>query len=104
MFLGEFDFILSTIHIVWGASIVGRRAEIEKLDNLLKSLQVRAGKPKSNAHQPNPSKHQNSNSLIGAEKDLIICGDFNMPPVDVCWGCDGWEALILYVMTSPSLL
>jgi len=70
---GQFDFILSTIHIVWGASILGRRSEIEKLDSLLKSLQVRAG----------------------AEKDLIICGDFNMPPVDVCWGCDGWEALIL---------
>jgi DNA uptake protein ComE-like DNA-binding protein/endonuclease/exonuclease/phosphatase family metal-dependent hydrolase len=69
---GVFDFIVSTIHIVWGDSILGRRAEIEKLDGLLKSLQ----------------------KVAGAEKDLIICGDFNMPPVDVCWGIDGWQALI----------
>jgi len=69
---GVFDFVVATIHIVWGDSILGRRAEIEKLNALLESIQ----------------------KVAGDEKDLIICGDFNMPPVDVCWGIDGWQALI----------
>jgi len=69
---GEFDFVLATIHVVWGDSIVGRREEIKKLDDLLKAIQNRAG----------------------AEKDIIVVGDFNMPPTDVSWKLDGLIPLI----------
>jgi len=69
---GSFDFILATIHVVWGDSIMGRREEIKKLDDLLHSIQARAT----------------------TEKDIIIVGDFNMPPVDMSWGLDGWKPLM----------
>jgi len=69
---GEFDFILATIHVVWGDSIVGRREEIKKLEHVLHAIQQRAK----------------------AEKDIIIVGDFNMPPVDLSWGLDGWKPLM----------
>jgi len=69
---GQFDFILATIHVVWGDSIVGRREEIKKLDDLLHAIQTRAT----------------------TEKDIIIVGDFNMPPVDMSWGIDGWKSLM----------
>jgi len=69
---GEFDFVLATIHVVWGDSIFVRRDEIAKLDDLLKAIQRRAG----------------------AEKDIIIVGDFNMPPTDLSWKLDGLVPLI----------
>jgi len=69
---GEFDFVIATIHVVWGDSIFGRREEIKKLDDLLKAIQLRAG----------------------AEKDIIIVGDFNMPPTDLSWKLDGLVPLI----------
>jgi len=68
----QFDFILATIHVVWGDSIVGRRNEIKKLDTVLQKIQERAH----------------------PEKDIILVGDFNMPPSDVSWEVDGWEPLI----------
>ena len=55
---GNFDFIIATIHVVWGASVLGRRDEVQKLENLLTAIEARAQ----------------------TEKDLIIVGDFNLPP------------------------
>lgn len=55
---GNFDFIIATIHVVWGASVVGRRDEVQKLDSLLTAIEQRAQ----------------------TERDLLVCGDFNLPP------------------------
>jgi endonuclease/exonuclease/phosphatase family metal-dependent hydrolase len=44
------------------------------LDDLLNSIKIRAK----------------------TEKDIIIVGDFNMPPVDMSWGIDGWKPLMKY--------
>lgn len=69
---GNFDFVIATIHVVWGATVLGRREEVQKLNDLLAALQKRAN----------------------TEKDLIIVGDFNLPPTDMGWQLQGWEPLI----------
>jgi len=69
---GIFDFVIATIHVVWGSTMEGRREEIRKLDTVLKKILERTG----------------------AEKDVILVGDFNMPPDDLCWEVDGWLPLI----------
>eukprot|EP01125_Pyxidicula_operculata_P017538 TRINITY_DN613_c0_g6_i2.p1 TRINITY_DN613_c0_g6~~TRINITY_DN613_c0_g6_i2.p1 ORF type:complete len:548 (+),score=115.41 TRINITY_DN613_c0_g6_i2:311-1954(+) len=67
-----FDFVLVTIHVVWGPSVQGRREEIRKLGTLLTKIQEKAKD----------------------ENDIILVGDFNMPPTDLSWEVDGWLPLI----------
>jgi endonuclease/exonuclease/phosphatase family metal-dependent hydrolase len=69
---GVFDFVLATVHIVWGDSIAGRREEIKQLDKVLLAI----------------------SDAAKSEKDIILCGDFNMPPSDLSWSVDGWQNLI----------
>lgn len=54
---GNFDFILSTIHIVWGKKS-DRVIEIVNVNNLLQKITESAN----------------------GEGDIILCGDFNTPP------------------------
>ncbi len=57
----NFDFILATIHVLFGKNEKERRPEIMKLGNIYKEI-----------------KEQNPN-----EKDIILLGDFNFPPNDI---------------------
>ena len=74
----NFDFVITTIHVVFGETISGRRAEISHLDDVLNLIKTRAK----------------------GENDLIICGDFNMPPTDVGWDLNGWMPLINPPLTT----
>jgi len=69
---GIFDFVFVTIHVVWGDTVTERRKEISRLDDVLQAILER-------------SKD---------EKDIILCGDFNMPPEDLAWEIEGWQPLI----------
>lgn len=55
--LGSYDFILSTIHIVWG-TVHDREVEIANVGRLLNAIIAKAG----------------------TEGDIILCGDFNTAP------------------------
>ena len=52
-----FDFILTTIHVVWGRK-TDRVLEIKYINYLLEKIKEKAG----------------------GENDIILCGDFNTPP------------------------
>lgn len=58
---GKFDFTIIAIHVIWGDTVGGRRAEIQKLADVY-------------------SRVQESNS---SEQDVILAGDFNREPDDV---------------------
>lgn len=62
----KFDFTLLTVHVLFGNSKSQRRGELEHL------AECAAQVLKNN----------------GAERDLIVCGDFNFDPAD-----DGWAPL-----------
>ncbi|MCF7927503.1 MAG: endonuclease/exonuclease/phosphatase family protein [Spirochaetales bacterium] len=57
---GNFDFFVMTIHIIYGDSIRQRRGEVRLLDLLYKGMLVE----------------------LEGEKDLLLAGDFNLPPDD----------------------
>jgi endonuclease/exonuclease/phosphatase family metal-dependent hydrolase len=57
---GSFDFTLATIHAIFGDNVAGRRAEALLLDDVYRNLQDT---------DPN-------------EQDVLILGDFNLPPED----------------------
>lgn len=73
---GEFDFTAITIHAIYGDSINDRRAEIAVLDDVL-----------ANVDEAN-----------GAEADVLLMGDFNLPADDDAWDLVGYEYLV-----SPSI-
>src|SRR6185295_6400397 len=60
---GKFDFTLVGVHITFGKSKQARKAEIEKLRDVYEQVQL-------------------SN---GSEQDVLLMGDFNMPPDDPFW-------------------
>jgi len=62
---GTFDWTLCTVHILFGANKAARRPELLLLDDVYRAARD-----------------------AGAEKDVIICGDFNFGPDDA-----GWSAL-----------
>lgn len=64
--------MLCTIHVLWGKTKSERRQEVAQLDEVLKIVQRRARK----------------------EKDIILVGDFNMPPTDLSWNVKGWIPLV----------
>ena len=66
----RFDFILTTIHVVWGKKS-DRRAEISSINLLLEAIKEKAG----------------------GEGDIILCGDFNTPPEEFALP-DIWRPLI----------
>jgi len=74
---GAFDFMVITIHTVYGSSIRERREENSLLDDVIVHLE--------NAFSP--------------EKDILLMGDFNLPPDD-----RGWEILSHRPMVSPELM
>ena len=58
--VGEFDFTVVAVHIIWGNSVVQRRREVQELASVYQAVQ--AGN--------------------GAEQDVILLGDFNRNPDD----------------------
>ena len=62
---GNFDWTIATIHLLFGANEAERRPELRLLDDVYRSIRD-----------------------AGAEKDVLICGDFNFDPKD-----DGWKQL-----------
>lgn len=71
------DFILATIHIVWG-KINDRHLEISHTQQLLNKIISHAGN----------------------ERDIILCGDFNTPPEEFKLTAD-WHPLINATTTLP---
>ena len=57
---GEFDFVLATIHVVFGDGVRERRAEVERLGDVVWSS-------------------------LEQDDDVILLGDFNLPPDDPGW-------------------
>lgn len=57
---GKFDFSVIAVHVVWGDSVAGRRAEVMELAEVYQYVQ------KAN----------------GAEDDVLLVGDFNREPDD----------------------
>eukprot|EP01006_Ploeotia_vitrea_P046530 TRINITY_DN67031_c6_g6_i1.p1 TRINITY_DN67031_c6_g6~~TRINITY_DN67031_c6_g6_i1.p1 ORF type:complete len:473 (+),score=63.39 TRINITY_DN67031_c6_g6_i1:33-1451(+) len=70
---GNFDFVMAVIHVVWGKKIGERREEVGYLNKFMKTVADHAQ----------------------GENDIILCGDFNMPPADKAWRMDDWKPLIL---------
>lgn len=66
----RFDFVLSTIHVVWGKKS-DRTAEISKIPQLLRLIRQHAKE----------------------EKNIIFCGDFNTDPKDFP-ACPTWTPCI----------
>jgi endonuclease/exonuclease/phosphatase family metal-dependent hydrolase len=64
---GEFDFTLVTIHVIYGDSVTQRREEVSLLPQVLELVDVNNG----------------------PENDIILLGDFNLPPEDSAWGTAG---------------
>ena len=64
---GTFDWTMCSSHIKFGSSEADRRPEIEMLADVYISLKYKS-----------------------SERDILICGSFNLPPDDEAWG---WLAL-----------
>ena len=61
--VGNFDFTLINIHVIYGDSVTDRRAEVSLLDDVINQVQkVNLG-----------------------EKDIILLGDFNLESDDSAW-------------------
>lgn len=69
---GSFDFTLISIHSIYGAFVHDRRAEISLMDDILTLV----------------------DEANGAEEDVILLGDFNMPADDYSWEMEGFTNLI----------
>lgn len=57
---GKFDFSVIAVHVVWGDSVAGRRAEVMELAEVYRYVQ----------------------EANGAEDDVLLVGDFNREPDD----------------------
>ena len=69
---GEFDFILVTIHVIYGDRVADRRAEISLLDDLLHAVE----------------------SSFPEESDILLLGDFNRDATDEAWEMGNRRALV----------
>jgi endonuclease/exonuclease/phosphatase family metal-dependent hydrolase len=69
---GEFDFTVITIHIIYGDTVADRRAEVSLLDEVI----------------------ANVDTANGAEQDVMLMGDFNLPPDDSAWGITNYANLV----------
>ena len=58
--VGEFDFTVVAVHVIWGNSVVQRRREVQGLASVYQAVQA----------------------ANGAEQDVILLGDFNRNPDD----------------------
>ena len=58
---GEFDFSVIAVHVVWGKTVVPRKAEVKALADVYRYVQA----------------------ANGAEDDVLLVGDFNRNPTDV---------------------
>lgn len=74
---GAFDFLLVNLHLIFGESLVQRRAEARLLDEVYHGVQE--------AHPD--------------EQDVLLIGDFNLPPEDP--GFSGLNALLTPLFTDP---
>lgn len=68
----DFDFTLITIHSIYGDSISDRRTEIALMDEVVGLV----------------------DAANGAESDVILLGDFNMPADDYSWNMGTYQNLI----------
>ena len=57
---GKFDFSIIAVHVVWGDTVAGRRAEVMALEAVYEHVQA----------------------ANGAEDDVLLVGDFNREPDD----------------------
>ncbi|MBF9018636.1 MULTISPECIES: lamin tail domain-containing protein [unclassified Oceanispirochaeta] len=69
---GEFDFTAITIHIIYGDTVANRRAEVSILDEVV----------------------TNVDSANGSEQDVLLMGDFNLPPDDNAWDISSHASLV----------
>jgi len=69
---GNFDLTLITVHVLYGESVTARRAEISRLDDVMKAV----------------------NAANGAENDVILLGDFNVSSADPAWEMAGVLPLV----------
>ena len=76
---GNFDFILLTIHLLYGSSAQERRPELLSLARAFD--QVRAENP--------------------TEQDIILLGDFNFPPDDAGWTALKQSPTMTYLIRPP---
>lgn len=74
---GAFDFMVITIHTVYGSSIRERREENSLLDDVILYME----------------------EAFSPEKDILLMGDFNLPADD-----RGWEITSHRPMVSPELM
>ena len=58
--VGQFDFVVIAVHVIWGDTVAQRRAEILRLDDVYRAV-------------------QDANPL---EQDILLVGDFNRNPDD----------------------
>lgn len=77
-----FDFVLCSVHVVFGSNSEkeARQAEIVELGKLVRSVQGR----------------------LHGEDDIILCGDFNLPPDDYAWEAMAleWQPVIRRPLTT----
>lgn len=73
----EFDFYIISVHSIWGDSVAQRRAEAKLLDDIFLTVQN-----------------------LDEEQDILLAGDFNLPPDDE--GFDDFDSIpgIFAVNTS----
>jgi len=69
---GNFDLTLITVHVLYGDSVTARRAEISRLDDVMKAV----------------------DAANGAENDVILLGDFNVSSADPAWEMAGVRPLV----------
>ncbi len=67
-----FDCTLATIHTIYGDAIADRRGENSRLDDVMERI----------------------DAANGREDDLILLGDFNLPPDDPGWELSGYRNTI----------
>ena len=76
----NFDFILLTVHILYGSGITQRRPELLALSHVYDEIQAK-----------NPSEH-----------DIIVVGDFNLPPNDAGWTDFLRKPSMTYLIKPPA--
>ena len=79
--IAGFDCTLVTMHTIYGDGIADRRGENSRMDDVLASI----------------------DTANGREDDLILLGDFNLPPDDPGWELEGYRNIVAdWEMTTIS--
>jgi endonuclease/exonuclease/phosphatase family metal-dependent hydrolase len=68
----SFDFSIVSVHIIYGDSITQRRTEVSALAEILMAV----------------------DTANGSEADILLVGDFNLPPDDQAWDLPTYRPLV----------